>query len=285
MPTNTAKVEAILKAGPGDTRYPQVFRAKCRHGTYLLPATDTIVAAAMERYGEYSEDEVKVFRQIIQPGSWVLDVGANIGVFTVPLSQIVGPAGRVLAFEPQPALFGILRANCELNEATNAILFHAAADTHTGGVKMPVVDYSARGNFGSLTFGAGELEIPALSIDSLALPFCHFMKIDVEGMECQALVGAEKTIQQHRPIIYVENDRKENSHGLISLLRNLRYKMWWHLPPMVRDDNFKRAPIGPFKDMVSVNMICVPEEFAVKLEGFEEVEGPLSRPSELEDVE
>jgi FkbM family methyltransferase len=262
-----------------------VFHAKCRHGEFLLPTNDTIIAKSMERYGEYSEDEVRVFEQIIRPGSWVLDVGANMGVFTIPLSRIVGPEGRVIAFEPQPAMFGVLRANCELNEAANAILFHAATDTHGGSIKMPVVDYSVTGNFGSLTLGSGDLEVPALSIDSLALPFCHFMKIDVEGMECQTLVGAEQTIQQHRPIIYVENDRKENSHGLISLLRNLRYKMWWHLSPVVRDDNFKRAPIGPFKAMVSVNMICVPEEFAVKLEGFAEVEGPLSRPSELEGVE
>ena len=57
----------------------------------------------MDTYGEWAEGELNLFLQIVRPGDIVLDVGANIGAFTVPLAKRVGMSGRIYAFEPQSA--------------------------------------------------------------------------------------------------------------------------------------------------------------------------------------
>ena len=60
--------------------------------------------------------------------------------------------------------------------------------------------------------------VPLRKLDDLGLSACHFMKIDVEGMEVEALRGGANLVAQHRPTLYAENDRKERSAELISLL-------------------------------------------------------------------
>jgi hypothetical protein len=73
---------------------------ECRYGSMLYNPNDTYVGRSLDLYGEYSEEEVSLFRDLLsEPGS-VLDVGANIGVHTVAFAEIVGSAGEVHAFEP-----------------------------------------------------------------------------------------------------------------------------------------------------------------------------------------
>ena len=72
-----------------------------RHGQFLILDQDTWVGRALDRYGEWCEHEVQLFRALLRPGDTVVDVGANIGAFSVPLARFVGPTGRVIAFEAQ----------------------------------------------------------------------------------------------------------------------------------------------------------------------------------------
>src|SRR5262249_9002967 len=74
---------------------------QCREGAMLYTVNDTYIGRALDKYGEISRDEVLFLQQLTRPGMTVLEVGANIGVFTVPLARFVHPGGRVIALDPQ----------------------------------------------------------------------------------------------------------------------------------------------------------------------------------------
>ena len=191
----------------------------CRYGKMVYPANDIYIGRSLDLYGEYSEAEVALFRRLVQPGQTVLDIGANIGVHTVPLAQQVGSEGRVLAFEPQRIPYYCLCANVVLNNLTNVVCHQAVVGQISGVLSMPELDYQAEFNFGGIELtddcsNCRTYTVPVLRIDDLPLDTCHFMKIDVEGMEKQVLAGAVDTIRRFQPLLYVEDDRAEKSEEL-----------------------------------------------------------------------
>jgi hypothetical protein len=108
--------------------------------------------------------------------------------------------------------------------------------------------------------GVRGLRVRATPLDSLELPACHLIKIDVEGFEAQVVRGAAETIARHRPVLYVENDRREGQQALISLISGLGYRLYWHKPALFRPDNFNGVAEDIFGRVVSLNMLCLPQE-------------------------
>jgi len=251
--------------------------ARCRGGLMLYNRNDIYIGASLRKYGEFSAGESALFRLIVQPGRTILDVGANIGVHTIDLSHLVGPAGAVHAFEPQRLMFQVLCANVALNSLTNVFAHQVAVGATSDTLLVPSLDPGQRNNYGGLSLvdhQPGE-RVPLVTIDSLDLPDCQFIKIDVEGMETEALRGAAATIARFRPILYVENDRQARSVELIGLIQQYDYRLYWHLPPLFSADNFRADTDDIFGDTVSVNMICVPAEIPQSaLTNLREVTGP-----------
>ena len=249
---------------------------RCRHGVMAYFATDEYIGRSLDRYGEFSEGEVELFRQLVKPGHVVVEIGANIGTHTVFLARATQPKGAVIAFEPQRALFHILCANIALNALGNVHTYMAAAGRSPGRITVPTVDYGTQGNFGGVALG-GEAEgnaVQVVPLDSLNLPACHLLKIDVEGMEGEAIAGAEATIRRFRPPLYVENDRREKSAALIAQLFALDYRLFWHLPRLFNPDNFLGERENLFGRIVSVNMLCLPTESAKEMRNFREITSP-----------
>jgi FkbM family methyltransferase len=229
----------------------------CRYGPMAYLATDRYVGQSLDRYGEFSEGEVELFRQVIRTGWTVVEIGANMGAHTVSLAKATGSLGRVLAFEPQRVIFQILCANLVLNGLSHVETFHAAAGREPGTITVPCLDYTARQNFGGVSLGshaAGEA-VQQMTIDGLNLPACHLLKIDVEGMEGEVLAGAEQTIRRWRPVLYVENDRPEKSAALIRQALGLGYRLYWHLPRLFNPHNYFGVTENIFGTIVSVNML------------------------------
>ena len=249
---------------------------ECRHGRMIYLRKDQYIGRSLDLYGEFSALEGDIFAQCLQPGQSAIEVGSNIGAHTLQLAKLVGPQGTVYAFEPQRQLFQLLCANLALNELFNVRAYHGALGRDTGTVRVPALDYSAELNFGGLSLGSassGE-QVPLWKIDAVSVREFHLLKVDVEGMEVDVIEGSRATIAKYRPVLYVENDRKQNSEALIRLIEELGYDMWWHLPPLFNPANFSGNPNNVFGGTVSVNLLCIPKERGAKVPHLRQVAGP-----------
>lgn len=251
---------------------------RTREGLMLYNRHDKYVGHSLDRYGEFSEGECDLFRQLIQPGSVVVEAGANYGAHTLVLSELVGEKGIVYAFEPQRIVFQTLCANMALNGRTNVHCEPEAVGEAPGHIVVPLLDYNSEQNFGGLGLGDyqnGE-RVPVTTVDSLKLPRCDLLKADVEGMELSVLKGAEETIANCRPILYVENDRQENSAALIEYIMSLEYDLYWHLPPLFNPANYFNNPSNEFGRIVSANMLCIHSAVKSSIAGLRRIETPES---------
>jgi len=246
---------------------------QCRHGMMLYNVNDQFQGKMLDKYGEYSEGEVDTFAQLLKPGMIAVEVGANIGSHTVAIANLVGPTGRVLAFEPQRAIFQVLCANIALNALEQVEAHWMAVGAAAGEVMIDRLDMRAEQNFGGYSIGkatAGD-KVPLRSVDSFGLPHCHMIKIDVEGMEADVLRGAAATIRRCGPMVFCENESSEKSPELIQLLWDLDYDCYWHVTPYVRVPNFRGDPEKIHPTMVSTNMVCVPRAAKAQISGLHKV--------------
>ena len=130
-----------------------------------------------------------------------VDVGANIGTHSVLYSRT---AEQVYAFEPQQLIYYNLCANLLLNHVTNVEPFHLALGPRQGVVNVTAMDPRQLHASAGGRVGMGEARVGMITLDSLELPRCHYIKIDVEGYETEVLVGCHETLARCRPIVYVE---------------------------------------------------------------------------------
>ena len=255
-----------------ENRFNKLIEA--RHGTLLYNKNDIYIGKSIEKYGEFSYLEAKIFEQICKAGDIVIEVGANIGAHTLYLSKLVGN-GFVFAFEPQRLVFQNLCANLALNSISNVFAYQEAVSNENGTIIIPECNFKENNNFGGInientkngtTVNKQKLDNFLNKIDRLKL-----LKIDVEGMEISVIKGASELIKKFRPMIYVENDRQEHSKELIELLWSLDYKMYWHLPKLYNENNFFNDKENIFGNIVSVNMFCIHKDLDIKVIDMVEV--------------
>jgi len=154
---------------------------------------------------------VDVLEQLSRPGMRVLDVGAHVGYFTLLLSTLVGPEGRVYALEPNPLNLAKLRAMLAVNGLTNVAVFPVAATDRTGEGEFVT---ERTGQMGHLALGSCPREAQSLvvvqtaRIDDLArehkIGRIDLIKIDVEGAERQVLHGMAELLAASKPIVICE---------------------------------------------------------------------------------
>lgn len=246
-----------------------------RYGRIASIRGDQYMGRAMARYGEYSESEVALWRQLLPPDGIVADVGANIGAHTVALASLV-PNGGVVAFEPLPFLFSVLHMNKALNGLTNVFLYPYAVGNANGSIVVPPVDYTKENNYGGFELGDVSVgnHVPLVRLDDL-IPTVTMIKADVEGMEQAVLEGAATLIQTYRPILYVENNPEPAAkrQALIDYIHGLGYDLWWHYAPHYNPDNINGAPPHDeiYPRVVSHNMLGLPSEQTHQIEGLERI--------------
>jgi FkbM family methyltransferase len=173
----------------------------------------------------------------LSPGAVVIDIGANLGEWTVPLARAVGSAGRVLAIEPAPRSAAALEATLAANALRHAEVLRCAVSDHDGTAEfaVPLVT-SARIDTGTARLGPAPsgynaLCVPARSLDSLALEHgldrLDLIKIDVEGHERQVLEGAASTLERQRPVLVIEtgHETETDRPAIRGRLQGLGYRM------------------------------------------------------------
>lgn len=255
-----------------------------RHGNFLYFPGDHYLGKAIETYGEYAEAELQAYRSFLDDGSVLVEVGANAGYMTVPLARMVGEAGRIVAFEPQPAIHRLLCANVALNGLARVACIHAAAGTVAGAIEVPEIDPAKAGNYGAVSLADGasggrSVRVPLVSLDRACagLERLDAMKIDVEGMELDVLKGAQGLIDRFRPVIVPENDRIDRSPALIAHLLSLGYRCYWFIHPLYNPANFFGVKANLYPGTSSFNMLCVPAE-RPQPQGLPPVAGPEQHP-------
>src|SRR5215468_10846973 len=146
---------------------------------------------------------IEARHQVHGDGVVAVDGGANIGTHTVEWAIAMTGWGSVIAIEAQERIYYALAGNIAINNCFNAIAMHAAISSEPGIMMIPTPDYLVPSSFGSLElkpraetefigqpidYSAGKtVAIQKMSIDALCLPRVDFIKLDVEGMEIEAL--------------------------------------------------------------------------------------------------
>jgi FkbM family methyltransferase len=151
-------------------------------------------------WGVWEPDETRVVMQLLRSGDTFVDIGANAGYFSLLASRLVGPSGRVYAFEPVPPTVDKLRRNIDFGGAANIIVCPCAASGEAGLVSINrkgVGDVSGQNTMRPDTTPADHWEVRAARIDDVvpAQEAIRLMKIDVEGAELLALKGAERHLR------------------------------------------------------------------------------------------
>jgi FkbM family methyltransferase len=182
------RLRALAGALPGD-----VVEARTAVGTLWLDATDTLITPLIREHHEWEGDVTAFIETALRPGMTFVDVGANIGYFSVLASQLVGEEGRVVAVEADERTVSILRANLWRHGCSNAVVLPLAAYSQTGHVAFSVND---EGRAGSVIAPGSEtgVVVPCARLDDVVAPPVHVLKIDVEQAEHLVVRGAEQTV-------------------------------------------------------------------------------------------
>ncbi len=209
--TRGARAEGLrYRLPPNWYQYPPgTLRVARRHGfEFELDLSD---AVPWFTYFGFVERAHETLVSLCRPGDVVFDVGANIGVTALRLAHAAGPAGRVFAFEPDPANFARLRAHAERNGAATLTPLRLALGDAPGELFLRVPDPNNRGKNhlepDPSSGGQGSM-VEVTTVDAFAavrgLGRVDLVKLDVEGYEPQVLEGAAQTLRAHRPRLFIE---------------------------------------------------------------------------------
>jgi FkbM family methyltransferase len=226
------------------------------HGTMIVNRFDQVIVSGTDGYGvslqllekaSYDPEEVNFLLSVLDlrrrhygDGVIAVDCGANLGVHTIEWAKHMTQWGEVLAIEAQERIYYALAGNIAINNCFNARAIHAAVSSNTAGMRMPVPNYVAPGSFGSLELKKREntefigqpidysdaktVNVPTVTLDSFQLRRADLIKIDVEGMEIDALQGGINCIGNLRPILFIETIKSDKS-TLAGWLQNLGYRI------------------------------------------------------------
>ena len=219
------------------------------HGHFLTLSNDNVISNSIATSGFWGSDQIEAFRHHVRPGDCAIDIGANLGHHSVVLGQLVGPTGRVLAFEPQKRVFRLLMGNLALNGLDHVEAWGVALGDIEGTAMMMHPGYDDPEecwNVGSLGIhtehsgpaeGATRLGKPErVQIrrldDILAGQPVHFIKSDAQGYDVLALEGGRESITRWKPAILVEiapelsRARGGDYRDLYRFLLDLNYRLF-----------------------------------------------------------
>ena len=217
-----------------------------RHDYRTTPKGTYGVGHQLLNTGAYDQGEVDLAIKLLisrkenfGSGVVAIDCGANVGVHTIEWAQVMHGWGKVIAFEAQERIYYALAGNIAMNNCFNAKAILAAIGSKEGEILVPKPDYFAPASFGSLeirqrpdTEFIGQVidykaencsTIKMMAIDELGLERLDFIKIDIEGMEIEALTGAQKSISKYKPQLMIEKI-KSDENELKKFLNQFKYK-------------------------------------------------------------
>ena len=223
VPANVRGRTRLARAALGSGLRARNVQLATRDGDFVVPNLDGPTAFHLLVDGVYESEEIDLVLSRLPRGGTFADVGANIGVYSVPAAKKVGPDGRVLLFEASPRIQEYLAHNLELNRVKNATVLKFAVGDVDGGSVAFYDSPSENFGMGTLTnlFGTEPIHVPLFSLDYLladaGVAHIDVMKVDVEGHEAGVFRGAAKLLTGRAPplIVFEFNDwSEEKAHGV-----------------------------------------------------------------------
>jgi FkbM family methyltransferase len=195
--------------GPLGRYRPSIIRKDMAHG---FRNCDLRALPGWAHLPRWSSPEERMLEGLDLRGQVVYDIGAYRGAYSLFFSRQVGPAGRVVAFEPEAKNFKLLRRNLDRNQVVNAMPLRMALGASRSLRRiyslpgMPTTASLADEARTPLRRARGEACVESLDalLDAVALPQPNFLKIDVEGMELEVLRGARRTLGRQHPGLLIE---------------------------------------------------------------------------------
>ena len=191
--------------------------------------------------GDWFEKEMELWRNWIKPGMTVIDVGANVGVYTFSAALKVGSEGYVLAVEPFSGCVRCLQETCRLNQLSWVKVCAGAASNHDGTARLALHAASelnelvSRDAEAATQSGAFE-EVTCFSLDSMIerenVNQVDFLKIDAEGHEMQVIEGSNRILSKFAPTILYENiaGGKSSNLAVANFLISRGYQLFRYQP-------------------------------------------------------
>jgi len=187
----------------------------------------------------HEELETNFVKSVLKPGDYVLDVGANIGYYTLLFAKIVGNAGKVFGFEPEPLNFNILKKNISINNYHNVVLEKTACSNKKGKTNLFLSYEGAQTHriFRSKRVSKNFISVDVISLDDYfknqtIMKKISFVKIDVEGAEYDVLMGMKSIIEENKKLhilleFYPSNIKESGSDpkALLNFLRDSGFEI------------------------------------------------------------
>jgi FkbM family methyltransferase len=182
-------------------------------------------------FGDHERTETELIRSYLSEGSVFIDIGANIGWYTIQTARWVGRAGNVFSFEPRPSTFEHLTKSIKINGLDNITAYKIALSDEKGTAMLMTPE--GHKNPGSSYLGNGDgIPVSLAKLDDIIPPLkrLDLIKMDVEGWEPNVIKGAKQTIRKFKPTILSEispwmlRERSGISdREYISLIKSLGY--------------------------------------------------------------
>ena len=232
----------------------------CRYGEFSVPDQNDLIFNGLREYGEWAQEELDMLSRFVRPGDTVLDIGAFIGTHARAFSQMVGAQGIVHAFEPNERIYRELFKNAQLAPYSNIKTYQVAL----GARKQTqfLLQGDLLGNLGASQVleddrDASTTVIEQESLENLGLPRIDFIKIDVEGMEYDVVVGGIRAIRQHAPVIFLEANSLQAAGRIIDLAHGMDYVVFGHVSRAFNPENFNRSTTNMFGEARECGLLLI----------------------------
>ena len=241
--------------------------ANSNYGPIIINTFDMYIGHNILKTGYWAEDDIDLMKQL---GSYLLkkkekitfyDVGANIGTHSLALAKVFGDKIKVRAFEAQSSIYNMLCGTIALNNLSNVHPHNlAVSDSSSETIEIQLPDYTKVNNFGgfevkppknsdnhSMKFSGRVETVRTVHLDSFN-ESVDFIKMDIEGMEHVAILGAVKILHDHRPCLYIEIIKTDRAI-LLEILKNNNYIIYSR-----KDD-----------------ILCIPAEYDLHVSGLTQI--------------
>ncbi|HEJ2468562.1 TPA: FkbM family methyltransferase [Vibrio cholerae] len=234
-------------------------KVKSRRGQFNIISSDKVVSESIALYGEWAQIELEILEKFIEKGDTVIDVGAYLGTHALAFSDFVGN-GEVIAFEARKNIFDILEQNT--NARDNIRIVNSALGKRYEKMDVESYSLSENENFGSFSLevsnNPSQYQTVIINrLDSFGISSVDFIKIDVEGMEYDVLLGAERTISANRPHIFLEINSVDQAVSIFSWANENNYQKFGIVTSAFNHSNYNKESINIFGDASETGMLLV----------------------------